>query len=527
MRWSSIFVVASFGAGLATPSAAQDAMFVLRRGQDTISLERFSRSPSRLTSELLVKPAGVRFRFSADVSGDNTVSRLKNEYWLASDPADGPARQVALLTFTGDSAIVEVGSTDPKTQRLGTKSGAIPYLNPSFALMEIVIQRARTASLGEVPTFMISGGQTLPVTVKPVGADSVVLTMAGGEMRVRVDERGRILGGSIPAQGLTIDRTGAGAASLTMEKPDYRAPAGAPYTAEDVTVPTPMGHKLAGTLTLPRGAASGTPVPAIVTITGSGQEDRDEAISMFKGYRPFREFADSLGRRGIAVLRMDDRGFGASGGDPSQATSADFAQDIRAGLAYLRTRPEIDGKRLGLVGHSEGGLIAPLVASQEPGLKGIVLLAGTAYTGKQILTFQLSNGIKHDTSLTPAKRDSALDQVPARIDSMAANQPWLKFFTSYDPLETARHVTTPVLILNGANDQQVTPDQAPLLEKAFKAAGNKDVTMRVIPNLNHLFVYDPSGFPGAYTSLKSFAVDRATIGLVVDWLSSRLRRPGA
>src|SRR6185295_11386276 len=128
------------------------------------------------------------------------------------------------------------------------------------------------------------------------------------------------------------------------------------------------------------------PVPAIVTVTGSGLEERDEAIPPLKGYRPFRQIADTLGRRGIAVLRMDDRGFGESGGDGNAATSADFAQDIRAGLAYLRTRSEVDGSRLGLVGHSEGGLIAPLVAKQEgTALKGIVLLAGTAYTGRQIM----------------------------------------------------------------------------------------------------------------------------------------------
>ena len=145
-------------------------------------------------------------------------------------------------------------------------------------------------------------------------------------------------------------------AGPAVVKVDYSAPPGAPYEAIAVTVPSPAGHTLAGTLTLPKGASRAHPVAAIVTITGSGPEDRDEALPGVDGYRPFRQFADSLGRRGIAVLRMDDRGYGESTGKHKGATSADFADDIRAGLAYLRTRPEIDAKRLGLLGHSEGGL---------------------------------------------------------------------------------------------------------------------------------------------------------------------------
>ena len=477
----SLIPLTAFALG-ASPLAAQEAMFLLRVGKDT------------------------------------------------TDSAKAPPRQTAVITLTGDSAFAKIDGGGPaRTERLGTKAGALPYINPSFALVEVFLRRARTlgANASEIPAFMVNGGQTVPVSIATLGADSAVLTMGGGEMRFRVDAQGRIVGGAIPAQKATIDRVGSSSAMMAVEKPDYTAPPGAPYRAVDVTVPTPMGHSLAGTLTIPAGATAAAPVPAVVTITGSGSEDRDEAIPLFKGYRPFREFADSLARRGIAVLRMDDRGFGASGGDATTATSADFAKDIQAGLAWLRTRPEIDRTRLALMGHSEGGLIAPMVANDEPSLKAIVLLAGPAYTGRQILNFQLGNAVKNDTSLTPAKRDSTLRTVAPRVDSMTAGNPWLKFFADYDPVATARKVRTPVLILNGALDQQVTPDQVPLLERAFKTAGNRDVTAKVLPNLNHLFVYDPDGFPGRYTELKSFAVDRATIGLVVDWLVKRMAKPTA
>jgi hypothetical protein len=507
---------------LAAPLVAQQGTYVLRSGKDTVAVERFTRSAGRLEGESFVPMAGAHQKFVAELTPDLGVTRITNQYWMMSDSAGRPPRQTATISFVGDSAIAVIASGGKDaTQRFAIKAGALPYMNPSVALISLLIERARRANLAEVPVFIVGGGVSLIATVKPLGGDSVSVTMSGGEMRLVVDAAGWVKGGSM-GNNITVELA-TGPVKMAVEKPDYSAPGGAPYTAESVIVPTPMGHQLGGTLTLPKSASKAHPVPAIITITGSGLEDRDEAIPMFKGYRPFRQIADTLGRRGIAVLRMDDRGFGESGGDGGKATTADFAQDIRAGLAYLRTRPEIDGNRLGLVGHSEGGIIAPLVAKQEPTLKGIVLLAGTAYTGRRILTFQLRNGIQHDTSLTPAKRDSQLGAVPARIDSMAANQAWLKFFVDYDPTTTARQLMTPVLILNGANDQQVTPDQVAELEKSFKAAGNPDVTAKIFPDMNHLFVHDANGFPGAYTTLPSMKVEPEVLGTVADWLAKRLK----
>jgi dipeptidyl aminopeptidase/acylaminoacyl peptidase len=318
----------------------------------------------------------------------------------------------------------------------------------------------------------------------------------------------------VPAAPLLAQRGGS-------EQPrDYSAPGGAPYTAENVTITTPMGHTLAGTLTLPKGASRAAPVGAVVTITGSGPQDRDENI--MPGYRPFRQFADSLGRRGIAVLRMDDRGTGLSKGTHRGSTSGDFADDIRAGLAYLRTRPEIDASRLALMGHSEGGLIAPLVALKEPTLRGMVLLAGPSQGGRTILQFQMENLAKNNASLSAAARDSAIAHIPARIDSLIKADPWMAYFLRYEPLTTVRQVKTPVLILTGGTDQQVTPVQVAELEAAFKTAGNPDVTASVLPNLNHLFIYDPIGFPGDYAKLPRHVVEPEVVGEVVEWLVKRI-----
>jgi len=308
-----------------------------------------------------------------------------------------------------------------------------------------------------------------------------------------------------------------------MPKPDYSAPADAPYIAEEVLVKTPAGHTLAGTLTLPKSASRKQPVSAIVTVTGSGPQDRDENIGL-PGFRPFRQIADSLARRGIAVLRMDDRGTGASGGTFKGSTSADFAEDVRAGLAYLRTRPEIRANRLAVLGHSEGALIAPMVAEKEPTLRAIVLLAGIAQPGRTALHFQLKNLIEHNTKLTPEMRDSQIAEIPKRIDDMAAADPWMKFFLTYDPAATMRRVKTPVLILTGSRDQQAVPEQVALQEAAFKEAGNKDVTARVLPDVNHLFVQDTDGFPGNYAKLPPPVMMRADVlEMITDWLAQRLR----
>ena len=376
----------------------------------------------------------------------------------------------------------------------------------------------------------VDQGATIPIDTITVNGDAVRLEIKspaivyeGTLNKERTELTGTFNQGDQQFP-LTLKRTEqAAVAPPPKPKPDYSAPADAPYTAEDVVVKTPAGHTLAGTLTLPKGASLKQPVSAIVTVTGSGPQDRDENIGL-EGFRPFRQLADALGRRGIAVLRMDDRGTGASGGTFKGSTSADFAEDVRAGLAYLRTRPEIRANRLGVLGHSEGALIAPMVAEKEPKLRAIVLLAGIAQPGRTALHFQLKNQIEHNTKLTPEMRDSQIAEIDKRIDDMMAADPWMKFFITYDPAPTMRRVKTPVLILTGSRDQQAVPEEVALQEAAFKEGGNKNVTARVLPDLNHLFVQDTDGFPGNYAKLPPPVMMRTdAVAMIVDWLAKRLR----
>jgi dienelactone hydrolase len=192
---------------------------------------------------------------------------------------------------------------------------------------------------------------------------------------------------------------------------DYSAPSGAAFSAQEVTVDA-KGFKLAGTLLIP--TSGKPPYPAAITITGSGQQTRDEYLPLagLEKYRPFRQIAEALASRGIAVLRVDDRGVGESKGRETlaTATSVDFADDVRAQVDYLRARKEIDPQRIALIGHSEGGVIAPMVASTDSRIAGIVLMAGPGKRGDEIVLYQVNQGLEGDVTLTEEARAQAREK---------------------------------------------------------------------------------------------------------------------
>jgi dipeptidyl aminopeptidase/acylaminoacyl peptidase len=319
------------------------------------------------------------------------------------------------------------------------------------------------------------------------------------------------------------------------EKIDYSAPKDAPFTAEEVTV-NAKGYTLAGTLLLPKSGAR--PFPAVITITGSGQQTRDEPLPLpgLEKYKPMRQIAESLASRGIAVLRVDDRGVGGSGGRDTlmNATTSGFADDVRAEIAYLRSRSEIDPKRIALVGHSEGGIIAPMIAATDPQIAAIVLMAGTAKTGAQISTDQVNDALDRAPNMTPEEKEQQrakqqeiihavttggdLSKYPAQV-----RLPWVKEFWTYDPLPTIRKVRQPILIIQGALDRQVTAEQAGMLEQAAKGEGNKDVTVQLFPNLNHLFLPAKTGAINEYSTLEQKTIGDDVLKVLGDWLEGKLK----
>ncbi len=207
-------------------------------------------------------------------------------------------------------------------------------------------------------------------------------------------------------------------------------------------------------------------------------------------FTPFRDLADVLGRAGIAVLRVDDRGVGASTGDFDKATSFDEADDVRVELAWLRKQAGIDAARVGLVGHSEGGLIALVVAAMDSWLAAIVLLAGSGVPGEQLNTWQTVQTVEHDPSVPPDRRAAEIEkQLADRSDSSSRDIA----FVAADPADYARRVKAPTLIVQGGSDLHVPPRPAERLVADVRAAGHRDVTARIIPHLIHTLCPDIIG----------------------------------
>lgn len=347
-----------------------------------------------------------------------------------------------------------------------------------------------------------------------------------------------------------------------------------PYASRDVSYVNPKdGTRLSGTLVLPAPPADAPPEaipgaaparhPAAVLITGSGAQDRDETLF---GHKPFLVIADHLARHGIATLRVDDRGVGGSSGSSEQSTSLDFAGDVRAGLDFLKTQPEIDPARLGLIGHSEGGIIAPLVAQGADDVAFVVLLAATAFPGRDILAQQLAAilragrldeakiqqqidaqqrtfaavGLGGREAARPAIRELIVLQAPgaagSALDTMVEQQldrlmsPWFLFFLSHDPRPALGALRAPTLALNGSVDLQVLPGpNLGQIRTSLEQAGNPDATVLELPSLNHLFQTATSGAPGAYPLIKeTFAP--AALDVMTAWIRQRTgldpRAPG-
>jgi pimeloyl-ACP methyl ester carboxylesterase len=326
-----------------------------------------------------------------------------------------------------------------------------------------------------------------------------------------------------------------------------------PYAEEDVTFDSKAKDvKLAATFTKPKGDG---PFTAVALITGSGPQDRDESLM---GHKPFLVIADYLTRRGIAVLRYDDRGIGKSTGKFSTSTSKDFADDAAGAVTYLRSRKDVG--KIGLMGHSEGGMIAPMVAAENPEVGFIILLAGPGTPcdelmieqgqlivkamggGEKALTRQkeiqtklfalakkgadaeqlknalteLEKNLTEDEKKEAAKTRAATN---AQVSQLAG--PWFRYFLNYDPRPTLEKVKCPVLAINGDKDLQVAPkENLEAIEKSLKAGGNKDATTKEFPGLNHLFQPCKTGLPSEYGRIETTFAPEA-LELIADWIAKR------
>ena len=332
------------------------------------------------------------------------------------------------------------------------------------------------------------------------------------------------------------------------------------YYTEDVFFENSIANiTLAGTLTLPKQQGL---YPVVILITGSGRHNRDEELF---GRKPFLIIADYLTRNGIAVLRYDDRGVAKSGGDFNKAASSDFADDAASAVAYLKTRPEINKQQIGLIGHSEGGMIAPMVAAKSKDVSFIVMLAGLGINGGDLMLLQkelidrqagkpelvIQNSKKVNTKLVDlVKKSTDVTAVREKIAIEAANaykadssieflldqkytdiagtltSPWLQYLIKYNPKIDLQKTKCPVLVLNGEKDLQVPPAQnLAAIEKALQRGKNKNYTVKQMPGLNHLFQESATGSPEEYfTNPQTFSP--MALEEISNWIKEILSEPG-
>lgn len=312
--------------------------------------------------------------------------------------------------------------------------------------------------------------------------------------------------------------------------------------------------ELAGTLSRPSFVARDLPLPAVVLIHGSGPNDRDETLY---GHKPFRVLATVLADAGYAVLRYDKRGVGESNGSAKDATLLDYAADAEAAFDYLRNRPDIDAARIGLLGHSEGGMIAPMIAARRPDVAWLVLLAPPTVPGRAISQYQNAQGAL-DRGATENDARAAADEAGRLFDILLADLPtdqrdqqlrsalrrigeqrrlpeafvegqrqslsssWFRHILSYDPAPTLRNVRRPALVLFGALDHQI----APALNEGPARAALKDnpaAVVRVLPGLNHLFLNTRSGAVSEYPYIAG-DLSSVLLDALQDWLATLPRR---
>ena len=324
----------------------------------------------------------------------------------------------------------------------------------------------------------------------------------------------RLVCGAAIAVALLSTTASAGASTSAGK---IESPAG-PYRAEEVKVRTRDGHTLAGTLTRPNGSKR---YPVVLLLSSADPQNRD-ASNVHDYYHPFRQLADTLTRAGLAVLRLDDRGVGQSTGKLDSMDTRARAQDARDALAFLRARRDIRTNRVALLGHSEGALIAGMLASEDSTIHAVVLMASTGRNGRATVEWMNHRMLAH-TRAEGRERNAMFHEAMAVWDQRVKVDPWARFFDTYDPTVPLRKVRAPLLILHGEQDSNCPPSDAYNLADASKDAGNLDVTVKTLSGLDHAFLSVGDFHNGVAVNDSSYLLKPELLGLITSWLTQRLQ----
>ncbi len=460
----------------------------------------------------------------------------------------------AMLLVTFASADDKPKAASPVGIWLGTLKAGVIELKMAFDISKDKDDKltAKFYSLDQTKEAIPVKGVTFAD-----GKLALDLSDLGAKYDGTLNDKGDAISGEFVQSGMTMKLDVTRVEKLPVANRPQTPKAPFPYPSEDVTFENKIAKfELAGTLTLPKGDG---PFPAVVLVSGSGPQDRDETLF---DHKPFLVLADHFAKNGIACLRYDDRGTHKSKGKFVDATSADFATDASAAVTYLKGRKEIDAKRIGICGHSEGGIIAPLVAAEHPqDVAFIVLLAGPGVSGDRILfqqAFDFSKQLDPKTdekevkesidAIMPVlraakttdeakekltdvmkgliakekdekKRAEAEKAVPASVGRLA--DPWMRWFACHDPAPTLEKVTCPVLAVNGEKDVQVkAKDNLEAIESALKKGGNKTFKCVEFKGLNHLFQPSKTGQVSEYGNIEETMAPEV-LKTLTQWIKER------
>jgi len=419
------------------------------------------------------------------------------------------SRSSALVSTIGEAA-------EPMQSARDLGERAI-YWSPRIpSSIEQAVARARILNR---PSSTIAGASLYSssrsdIIVRRIDPTDWVVGYQDRQYLVLTDDRGCMLSAAMPDYGIVIERRAGFAESEYPAWAPYAAPPDHAYSAADVAIPAAQGHTLAGTLTVPAHAGR---IAAALLITGLSPHERNNGDAP---WMTFRDIADALGRAGIAALRVDDRGVGKSSGDGAKLTSFDKADDVRTEIAWLRAQPGIDPKRIILIGYSEGGLIAPMVAAKDASLAGVITLAGPGVPGMEVARYQVEQPILRDPKISAADRDGAFaKQMEEALKDLSPHE---SSFLEIDPIPYDRQVRCPALIIQGGTDATVPVRSAERIASAMRAGGNKDVTVRIIPGVSHSLLPDPGGLSTGWGALPAFLTSRDVLDELTRWSVARL-----
>ena len=517
------------------------------------------------------------------------TSKISTDSMSATLTGTALAFKNAQISFTGNIA-ADGKSLSGEIEREGKKLPVMlaPVVGGDVAGQALVGNWAGSLEQGGIPTLRLvikisnapcgqvhvrmdspdQGATDLPATHLRTTADSLHFEMSyvGGRYDAAVNHERTKLAGKWSQGGLEFKLDLVRTDSLPVQRRPQEPQKPYPYREEEVTYENPEQKvKIAGTLTLPEGPG---PFPAVLLLSGSGAQNRDEALM---GHKPFFVLADYLTRQGIAVLRVDDRGIGGSTGSLFAADLEDNTSDALVGVQFLRSRQEIAAKKIGLIGHSEGALVAPMAATRSPDVAFLVLLAGpgvrldellleqsaaierasgaseglieaSAKVSKRLTDILASEGVdstaqrrleaeiaRATPELAAAQRTAADSAIVRAWPTQAKNQlpmytsRWFRHLVQHDPAPVLKKVRVPVLALFGGKDLQVPPAQnAPQVEKALRAGRNDDFAVEVLPGLNHLFQHAETGLMDEYARIEE-TIAPQVLERIASWIRERTR----